>query len=124
MPKYKQYSPILASNFEQKDHKTPGTIHVSKYKLIIHYTNKLCIEIDLGKRFHAIFHKQKVGKKCSLIHHCVEYSMCCTLVKTRSLYYFSIKSYGVLKTVKTSNLKAHNNEKMAVKEKEPYLTII
>ena len=32
--------------------------------------------------------------------------------------------YGILKIGKTSNLKAHNNEKMAVKEKEPYFTII
>ena len=37
---------------------------------------------------------------------------------TRSQYYFSIQSYGFLKTAKTSNLKAHNNEKMAVKEKK------
>ena len=46
------------------------------------------------------------------------------LVKTRSQYYFSIQSYGILKTAKTSNLKAHNDEKMAVKEKEPYFNII
>ena len=44
--------------------------------------------------------------------------------ETRSQYYFSIQSYGNLKPVKTSNLKAHNNEKMAVKEKEPYVNII
>ena len=29
-----------------------------------------------------------------------------------------------LKTAKTSNLKSHNDEKMAVKEKEPYFNII
>ena len=40
------------------------------------------------------------------------------------IYYFSIQSYGILKTAKTSNLKAHNNGKMAVKEKEPYFNII
>ena len=45
-------------------------------------------------------------------------------LKTRSQYYFSIQSYGILKTVKTSNLKAHNNEKMAVKEKGPFFNII
>ena len=39
------------------------------------------------------------------------------LVKPRSQYYISIQSYGILKTVKTSNLKAHNNEKMALKKK-------
>ena len=39
------------------------------------------------------------------------------MVKTRSQYYFSIQNYGIFKIVKTSNLKAHNNEKMAVKEK-------
>ena len=33
-------------------------------------------------------------------------------------YYFYIQSYGILKTVKISNLKVHNNVKMAVKEKE------
>ena len=38
--------------------------------------------------------------------------------------YIYIQSYGILKTVKTSNLKAHNNEKMAIKEKEPYFKII
>ena len=43
---------------------------------------------------------------------------------TRSQYYFSIQSYGFLKTAKTSNLKANNNEKMAVNEKEPYFNII
>ena len=46
------------------------------------------------------------------------------MVKTRSQYYFSIQSYEILKTVKTSNLEAHNNEKMAVKAKEPYFNII
>ena len=55
----------------------------------------------------------------SLINHFVEYSPCYKLVKTKSQYYFSIQSYGILKTAKTSNLKAHNDEKMAVKEKEP-----
>ena len=30
----------------------------------------------------------------------------------------------ILKTAETSNPKAHNNEKMAVKEKEPYFNII
>ena len=39
-------------------------------------------------------------------------------------YYFSIQSYGILKTAKISNLKANNNEKIAVKEKEPYFNII
>ena len=60
----------------------------------------------------------------SLINHFVEHSMCYTLVKTRSQYYFSIQSYGILKTAKTSNLKAHNDEKMTVKEKEPCFNII
>ena len=32
--------------------------------------------------------------------------------------------FGILKTAKTSNLKAHNNEKMAVKESEPYFNMI
>ena len=52
------------------------------------------------------------------------HSLCYKLVKTRNQYYFSIQSYGILKTPKTSNLKAHNDEKMAVKEKEPYFNII
>ena len=52
-----------------------------------------------------------------------EYSLCHKLVKTRSPYYFCIQSYGILKTAKTANLKAHNNEKMAVKDKEPYFNI-
>ena len=60
----------------------------------------------------------------SLIYHFVEYSLCYTLVKSRSQYYFSVQSYGILKTVKSSNLKAQNNEKMAIKEKEPYFNII
>ena len=55
----------------------------------------------------------------NLVNHFVEYSLCYKLVKTRSHYYFSIQRYGILKTVKTSNDKAHNDEKMAVKEKEP-----
>ena len=55
----------------------------------------------------------------SLICHVVEYSLCHKMVKTRSQYYFSVQSYEILKTAKTSNLKAHNDEKMAVKEKEP-----
>ena len=46
------------------------------------------------------------------------------MVKNRSQYYFSIQSYGILKTLKTPNLKAHNNEKMAVEEKEPHFNII
>ena len=54
----------------------------------------------------------------------VEHSQCYNLVKTRSQYYFSVQSYGILKTVKTSNVKALNDEKMAVKEKEPYFNII
>ena len=58
----------------------------------------------------------------SLIYHFVEYSLCYKLVKTRSQYYFSLQSYGILKTAKKSNLKAHNDEKMAVKEKEPIST--
>ena len=45
-------------------------------------------------------------------------------IQTERQYYFSIQSYGILKTEKTSNLKAHKNEKMAVKEKEPYFNII
>ena len=56
----------------------------------------------------------------SLIYLFVEYSLCYNLVKTRNQYYFSIQSYGILKTAKTSNLKAHNNEKMEIKEKEIY----
>ena len=59
-----------------------------------------------------------------LICHLVEYSLAYKLMKTRSQYYFSIQSYGILKTAKTSNLKVHNNEKMAIKEKEPYFNII
>ena len=55
--------------------------------------------------------------------HFVEHSLCYNLEKTRSQYYFSAQSYGILKTVKTSNLKGHNNEKMTVKEKEPYFNI-
>ena len=50
--------------------------------------------------------------------------LCYKLVKTRSQYYSSIQSYGILKSAKTSNLKAHNNEKMDVKEKEPYFNFI
>ena len=58
----------------------------------------------------------------SLIYQLVEYSLCYELVKTRSQYYFSIESssiesYGILKTVKTSNPKAHNIEKMALKKR-------
>ena len=49
---------------------------------------------------------------------------CYTLVKTRSQYYFSLQSYGILKTVKSSNLRVQNNEKMAIKEKDPYFNII
>ena len=60
----------------------------------------------------------------SLTYQLVEYSLCYKLVKTLNQYYFSIQSYGILKTAKTSNLKAHNNEKMAVKEKEPYFNIV
>ena len=60
----------------------------------------------------------------SLIYHFVEYSLCYKLVKTRSQYYFSIQSYVILKTTKTSNLKAHNNEKMDVEENKPYFKII
>ena len=37
---------------------------------------------------------------------------------------FFIQSYRLFKKEKTSNLKAHNNEKIAVKEKEPYSNII
>ena len=59
-----------------------------------------------------------------LIYHFVEYSLCYKLVKTTSQYYFSMESYGILKTAKTSNLKANNDEKMAVKETEPYFNII
>ena len=44
--------------------------------------------------------------------------------ETSGQYYFSIRSNGILKTVERSNLKAHINEKMAVKEKEPYFNII
>ena len=54
----------------------------------------------------------------------VEYSPCYKLVKTRIQYCFSIQSYEILKTAKTSNLKAQNDEKMAVNEKEPYFNII
>ena len=54
----------------------------------------------------------------------VEHSLCYKLVRTRSLYYFSVQRYGILKTMRTSNLKAHNNGKMAVKEKETYFNII
>ena len=46
------------------------------------------------------------------------------MVKTRSQYYFSIQSYEILKTAKTSDLEAHNHEKMAVKEKVPHFNII
>ena len=60
----------------------------------------------------------------SLNYHIVQHSLCYKLLKTRSQYYVSIHSYGILKTAKTSNLKEHNNEKMAVKEKEPYFNII
>ena len=60
----------------------------------------------------------------SLIYHIVEYSLCYKLVKTRSQNCFSIQSYGIFKTAKTSNLKVHNDEKMAVKEKEPHFNII
>ena len=38
-------------------------------------------------------------------------------MKTRSQYYFSVQSFGIFKTAKTSYLKTHNNEKMAVKAK-------
>ena len=41
----------------------------------------------------------------------------------KSILYFYTKLWN-LKTVETSNLKAYNNEKMAVKEKEPYFNII
>ena len=60
----------------------------------------------------------------SLIYYFVEYCLCYKSVKTRSQYHFSIQSYGILKTVKTSNLKAHNNEKVFIKEKELYFNII
>ena len=59
----------------------------------------------------------------SLMRHFVEYSLCYNLVKTRSKY-FSIQSYGILKTAKTSNLETQNDEKIAVKEIEPYFNII
>ena len=54
------------------------------------------------------------------MNHFVELKM----VKTRSQYYFSVQSYGILKTAKTSDLEAHNNEKMAIKEKKPHFNII
>ena len=60
----------------------------------------------------------------SLKYDFVEHCLCYKLVKTKSQYYFSIQSCGILKTVKTSNLKAHNYEIMAVKEKEPYFNVI
>ena len=60
----------------------------------------------------------------NLIYHSVEHSLCYKLAKTRSQYYFSIQNYGILKTVKTSNIQVHNNEQMAVKEKEPYFNMI
>ena len=60
----------------------------------------------------------------SLIYHFIAHSLYYKLVKTRRQYYVSIQSYGILKTVKTSNLKSHNIEKMAVKEKELYFNII
>ena len=44
-----------------------------------------------------------------LIYHLVEHRLCYKLVKTRSQYFLSFQSYGILKTVKTSNLKAHNS---------------
>ena len=37
---------------------------------------------------------------------------------------FSIRNYGILKTVKTSNLKANNDEKMAIKEKDLYFIFL
>ena len=61
---------------------------------------------------------------CSLIYHFVELSLCYKFMKIKCQYYFSIQSYGILKTVKTPNLEAYSNEKMAVKEKESYLNII
>ena len=36
----------------------------------------------------------------------------------------SIQRFVILKRVKTSNVKAHNYEKMAVKQKEQYFSII
>ena len=60
----------------------------------------------------------------NLINQFVEYSLCYKLVKTRSQNYFSIQSYGILKTANISYLKTHNDEKMADKEKEPYFNMI
>ena len=51
----------------------------------------------------------------SLLYYFVQHSLCYKLVKTGSKYYFSSQSYGInFETVKTSNLKADNNEKMAI----------
>ena len=57
---------------------------------------------------------------CGVIYHFVQYSLCYKMVK----YYFLSEVIKILKHQKISNLKAHNNEKMAVKEKEPYFNII
>ena len=54
--------------------------------------------------------------------HFVGHSLWYNLVKTRSQYYFSIQSYGILKTAKTSNLKANKNVKMDIKKKNPIST--
>ena len=67
----------------------------------------MCAKPVLGRNLYML----------SLIQHFVEYSLCYKLVKSRGPYHFSIESYGILKTEEPSNLKAHNNEKMAVKEK-------
>ena len=44
--------------------------------------------------------------------------------KSKLIFLSKVNCYGILKTVKIANLKAHYNEKMAVKEKEPYFNSI
>ena len=55
--------------------------------------------------------------------HCTAQSVLQIGENQKSIFSYN-QSYGILKTAKTSNLKEHNNEKMAVKEKEQYFNII
>ena len=104
---------------------------VTFWQIIISCKFNICVSKCVSM---SLFYKYAIPLKgafydfymWSLIHHFVEYSLCYKLVKSRSQYYFSIQSYGILIIVKTSNHKAHNTEKMAVsvKENEQYFNII
>ena len=106
----------------------PSTFQTSDIELL---SPKIETKIHLNHPRVTIFvtHLHKTSLKLRFLHvefkiNFVGHSLCYNLVKTRVQYYFSIQSYRILKTAKTSNPKAHNNEKMAVKEKEPYFNIM